>query len=186
MKTIAIMLASAAGVLAAAPAMAQAANFSFTGPVGLSSGIGPLSTTATLTGDTTLDTGGTGSYTISNFQLSSPLGGENFGTGTATISGNTLTLTEGPTSTFLGTFALTNLVTNAGGFTADGTLTSGAQDLYINGNVVGLQSGSGTFSVTAAASAVPEAATWAMMIVGMGAVGFAMRRQKVTRVSYAA
>lgn len=34
--------------------------------------------------------------------------------------------------------------------------------------------------------AVPEPAAWAMMIVGVGAIGFAMRRQKVnTRVSYA-
>ena len=39
----------------------------------------------------------------------------------------------------------------------------------------------------AIASAVPEPAAWAMMIIGMGAVGFAMRRQKVTaRVTYAA
>lgn len=38
-----------------------------------------------------------------------------------------------------------------------------------------------------AAGAVPEAASWAMMIVGMGAIGFTMRRSKVaTRVSYAA
>lgn len=37
------------------------------------------------------------------------------------------------------------------------------------------------------AGAVPEPATWAMMIIGMGAVGFAMRgRQRVApRVSYA-
>ena len=35
--------------------------------------------------------------------------------------------------------------------------------------------------------AVPEPATWAMMILGMGAVGFALRRSKVaTRVCYAA
>ena len=32
--------------------------------------------------------------------------------------------------------------------------------------------------------AVPEASTWAMMLVGLGAVGFAMRRQKVS-VSFA-
>ena len=40
---------------------------------------------------------------------------------------------------------------------------------------------------TAATGAVPEPATWAMTILGMGAVGFAMRRrQKVaTRVAYA-
>ena len=38
------------------------------------------------------------------------------------------------------------------------------------------------------AGAVPEPAAWAMMILGMGAVGFAMRRQNkvVTRVSYTA
>ncbi len=50
---------------------------------------------------------------------------------------------------------------------------------------------SATFTYSANAStvgAVPETATWAMMLAGFGAVGFAMRRrQKVaTRVSYAA
>lgn len=38
----------------------------------------------------------------------------------------------------------------------------------------------------AAAAAVPETGTWAMMIPGMGAVGFAMRRRKAAkRVSFA-
>ena len=42
-------------------------------------------------------------------------------------------------------------------------------------------------NVVVATAAVPEPATWGMMILGMGAVGFAMRRRKVnTRVSYAA
>lgn len=37
------------------------------------------------------------------------------------------------------------------------------------------------------AGAVPEPAAWAMMILGVGAIGFAMRRQKVaTRVSFTA
>ncbi|WP_026046987.1 PEPxxWA-CTERM sorting domain-containing protein [Sphingomonas sp. PAMC 26621] len=36
-------------------------------------------------------------------------------------------------------------------------------------------------------AAVPEVGTWAMMILGMGAIGFAMRRQRVAmRVTYAA
>lgn len=35
-----------------------------------------------------------------------------------------------------------------------------------------------TSNVSAVAGAVPEPATWAMMILGMGAVGFAMRRRK--------
>lgn len=40
----------------------------------------------------------------------------------------------------------------------------------------------------APAGAVPEPATWAMMMLGMGAVGFAMRRRQkiITRVAYAA
>ncbi len=39
----------------------------------------------------------------------------------------------------------------------------------------------------AVTGAVPEPASWAMMILGMGAVGFAMRRRRVatTRLSYA-
>ncbi|WP_260596772.1 PEPxxWA-CTERM sorting domain-containing protein [Sphingomonas endolithica] len=44
-----------------------------------------------------------------------------------------------------------------------------------------------SFNSFAATGAVPEPATWAMMIVGMGAVGFAMRRRSAvkTTVSYA-
>jgi hypothetical protein len=39
--------------------------------------------------------------------------------------------------------------------------------------------------VTAIAAAVPEPASWAMMILGMGAVGFAMRRRmKVSKVNF--
>ena len=41
--------------------------------------------------------------------------------------------------------------------------------------------------VPAVTAPVPEPAAWAMMILGIGAIGFATRRQKVaTRVSYAA
>lgn len=46
---------------------------------------------------------------------------------------------------------------------------------------------SGTLTVSNAVAAVPEPASWAMMLVGFGAMGFAMRRRKVsTTVSYAA
>ena len=53
-----------------------------------------------------------------------------------------------------------------------------ANNFNLNGNV---------FSATPVAGAVPETATWMMMIVGFGAVGFAMRRRNNVRtsVSYA-
>ncbi len=41
-----------------------------------------------------------------------------------------------------------------------------------------------TFSATITPPAVPEAATWAMMLVGLGLVGGAMRRRRVA-VSFA-
>lgn len=40
-----------------------------------------------------------------------------------------------------------------------------------------------SFSATALTAAVPEPATWALMILGMGAVGFAMRRSRKSKVS---
>jgi hypothetical protein len=46
----------------------------------------------------------------------------------------------------------------------------------------------GTFSITRQSGAVPEPSTWAMMIVGFGFVGGAMRaarRRQRTRISYA-
>jgi hypothetical protein len=43
----------------------------------------------------------------------------------------------------------------------------------------GLRTGTGSLSLSLApTAAVPELATWAMMILGFGAVGYAMRRQR--------
>ncbi len=57
--------------------------------------------------------------------------------------------------------------------------------IRVAGTVVGNNSYSGT--MTFAATAVPEPATWAMMMLGIGAIGFAARRRRsaVTNVSYA-
>jgi hypothetical protein len=43
--------------------------------------------------------------------------------------------------------------------------------------------GSYTLNIASAIGAVPEPATWGMMILGMGAVGFAMRRRQRVRTS---
>ena len=68
----------------------------------------------------------------------------------------------GSYDTFTTTFA-----SNAGSsYTLSYNLSSG-------GNTNGLR-----VTTAAVAGAVPEPATWALMILGMGAVGFAMRRRK--------
>jgi hypothetical protein len=67
------------------------------------------------------------------------------------------------------------------------SVTAGEYILRLEGrgasNVNASYSGTLNFS----AAAVPEPATWAMMILGMGAVGFAMRRKSnvTTRVAFA-
>jgi hypothetical protein len=41
------------------------------------------------------------------------------------------------------------------------------------------------YSVTISSGAVPEPASWAMMLAGIGTVGFAMRRRQAVRVAFA-
>jgi hypothetical protein len=61
----------------------------------------------------------------------------------------------------------------SGSFVANpGTFT-----LNITGNNTG--PGVGTLAGTVSMSAVPEPGTWAMMLIGFGAVGYSMRRRKV-------
>jgi len=57
----------------------------------------------------------------------------------------------------------------------DTLLGPGTYELVINGNNSGTGSLAGTVTIQ---TAVPEPATWAMMLLGFGAVGFAMRRKR--------
>jgi hypothetical protein len=53
-------------------------------------------------------------------------------------------------------------------------------------NLTSIVSGSSTLRISAATPAVPEPATWGMMMLGFGALGGAMRRQRATaRVRFA-
>jgi hypothetical protein len=87
----------------------------------------------------------------------------------------------------IASFDLTSAA-GAGGFTfTGGTLTKiplAAGTYYLK--VIGT-SGSKTagYAGTLAFTAAPEPAAWSLMIIGFGAVGFAMRRQRATyRVAY--
>ena len=73
-----------------------------------------------------------------------------------------------------------NVFFGAGGY---GTIIQNAGSTTSNSNI------GGTFSISPSViGAVPEPASWAMIILGMGAIGFAMRRRSEVRttVSYAA
>lgn len=151
-----------------------------------------------------------------NFYGTGFFGGTLNGTGTLTTDGNsfvnalngyTAQRVTGITGMFNGSditglstvFGANNLYYLSGPFFVDGqgisftTASGGSANLFITNstsyrvNAGGLLTGLVTASSMAAPGAVPEPASWAMMIVGMGAIGFAMRRrQKVTtRVSYA-
>ena len=71
--------------------------------------------------------------------------------------------------------------TNIAFFHQDGV----AADQYrVNGN--GTVSAFGPATSSAATAAVPEPATWAMMMLGFGGMGFAMRRKRIsTRIRFA-
>jgi hypothetical protein len=58
----------------------------------------------------------------------------------------------------------------------DTLLGAGAYELVVNGNNTGTGSLGGTITITD--HGVPEPATWAMMVLGFGAVGFALRRKR--------
>lgn len=86
------------------------------------------------------------------------------------------------TSILLDTFAFVQTVTDANGdetwaLDPSVVLTAGMHTIYVNGSVVG-SSGDGSYSGVINLAAVPEPATWAMMLLGFGAVGFAMRRRR--------
>ncbi len=56
-------------------------------------------------------------------------------------------------------------------------LGAGPHTLYVNGDVVG-SSHSGSYVGNLNISAVPEPATWAMMLIGFGAIGLQLRRRR--------
>lgn len=102
----------------------------------------------------------------------------NFGTTIGTTStpnaapscGNNITACLANAGISKGTFALA-----AGSHSITGTVIA---------NAPGFSGGSGFFRVNSETAAVPEPATWAMMIFGFAGVGYAMRRRQSAKVRY--
>ncbi len=126
------------------------------------------------------------------------------------LNGYTAQHVTGITGTFNGSniaglstvFGADNLYYLSGPFFVDGqglsfaTASGVSANLFITNDTsyrvntqgAGLLTGLVTASSTAVAAAVPEPATWAMMFLGLGAIGGMMRRRRrvTRRVSYAA
>ena len=62
---------------------------------------------------------------------------------------------------------------------------AGTYRLTINGTSPGANGSYGGSLAFRAASAVPEPATWAMMLIGFGAVGYSLRRRSAYRIAQA-
>ncbi|MBB6124316.1 PEPxxWA-CTERM sorting domain-containing protein [Sphingobium subterraneum] len=168
-KQILFAGAALAGTIAAVPAQAAPILFELSGS---------RNATFTLDTDTTPDFFSSGTFgdQISFDGVSGIFGGTpglasvGFGTGlfaTLNIGGTPLGFTQfaGPD---LLTIVNTKPVFNFGTF-----------------NLTSIVSGSSTITISAATAAIPEPATWAMMLAGFGAIGFAMRRKQAVRVTFA-
>ena len=119
---------------------------------------------------TTADFDGTFSFTTTGSKATSGASYLNFTT--ATING-----TDIPITVDVGTRTVVRT-----GKLLDFRLPAGLQTLIFRGNAGTAARYDGNFTLLAA---VPEPATWAMMIAGFGMVGVGMRRRKVAKASVA-
>lgn len=173
MKKLAFGMA-AAMVVAASPACAAPLLFNFSGPSGTA--IFQLDSNPTPDFSQTF----IGSDQFSFNDVAGTFGG---------VAGTASTISFGN-----GIFASLSISAANLGFTqfSGPTLFTGSPDhpTFLTGSFTLINPffGNGQLTISPVAAAVPEPATWGMMILGMGAVGYALRRrQKVTtRVSYGA
>lgn len=173
MKKLALGMATAM-VVAASPAYAAPLLFNFSGPSGTA--MFQLDSNSTPAFSQTF----IGSDQFSFNNVAGTFGGL-AGTASTVSFGNGIFSSLSITATNLG-FTQFNAPTLFTGSPSKPTFLTGSFTL------INPFFGNGQLTISPVAAAVPEPATWAMMILGMGAVGFAMRRRHkvTTRVSYAA
>lgn len=173
MKKIAFVMATAM-VAVASPAYAAPLLFNFSGPSGTA--VFQLDSNPTPNSSQTFI--GSDQFSFSN--VAGTFGG---------IAGTASTISFGN-----GIFASLSIVAPNLGFTqfTAPTLFTGSPSspTFLTGTFTLINPffGNGTLTISpVAAGAVPEPATWAMMLAGFGAIGFAMRRRSkvATRVRFA-
>ena len=178
MRKLALLTAMAVGL--SCGSAANAANvISFTITPGDPSGT--YQSGASLVSCDAGPTGCAGLFTASGSFAANPgwqLVGGTLATGPRTSAGNDINFV---TATLNG-FAF-NLFSPDGGITEFGSLAPISMQALNTLNITGYTGGRGSFAGTLTFQAVPEPATWAMMLFGFGAIGFAMRRRRGARVT---
>ncbi len=190
MKTAIALTAFVISLAAAASAGAQTYTFNQT--------VGGGSASGTITTDNTL--GVLSTSNITGFNITINDGSNTFlltnANGQALISGSALTATANGLF-FNFDLSDTNFALFQNPYTSSGInyfclQTTGCYGPFLPGVGLRLQDAQQTNTLqgnvqfaTLATGAVPEPATWALMLVGFGAVGYAMRRRPTLRVRYA-
>lgn len=168
-------LAVAAASLAAFSAPAQAVEtIIITGPSG------------TFGNDNVLCSGGAATCGFTNtFNFLTP-DGFNLANGTLSTSATATSNIDFTSALLNGTaFSLTPTGMFEFGTLANTALVAGANNvLTVSGNNLGNGAFAGTLTF-AQVSAVPEPATWGMMLLGFGAVGFSLRRRRLPNMAQA-
>jgi hypothetical protein len=177
MKKLALAGACAAAAMFATPALAATYSFTFVTNQALLGGIQT----------------GSGTFTTSDTLTTSPLGTMGYQvTGiTGTLNGSAINGLSGFQGSDNFYYTSGNFVDNSGiGFTTVGGTSA---SLYFASTVGRYQltttspfsTGYVTATSVALAAAVPEPATWVLMILGFGAIGFTMRRpRQAVRLAY--
>lgn len=176
-KILSTLAVSALALIASTSASAEVYTFNFSG-TGLFFGE-PLA--------------GSGTLTTSGMSQVSALNGYTY----QTITGITGTFNGSQITGLANVTGSNNLFYLTGPFFVDGnglgfsTAAGSAVNLFVTTdtryrlNAGGLSTGFVTASASPATGAVPEPATWAMMIGGFAAIGVAARRRRRTTVSFA-
>ncbi len=165
MKSVVLAAAVAAAMLAVSPAALAATTITLTPPAADGSLSGTFGDTGVAAGDFS-DT--------FNFALPTGIAGATI---TTNFVSNLLNNIDFQSVTFNGQpFSLSPNGQVENGYILNVPVTAGPQTLIVNGRSGGNGSYSGTLSF--AMGAVPEPASWAMMIIGFGGIGATLRRRR--------
>jgi hypothetical protein len=171
MNKIALSVLGSVAALAMAPA-AQATTFVTPNPGagGIETGVvgnNQIDTVGEFTDNFTLDFGQTGLFSLSLTEVAAQTA-NNLEFLSVTVNGVAATLFSAPG----GEPDFASLV---------GLAIAGVANITVHGTSNGNGVYGGTYSF-APSSAVPEPATWAMMLIGFGGIGYSMRRRPARRL----